>query len=364
MSIRLLSTTVFTAIGLAVLLTALPPATHGCAIAFRPDKPVSIVGEDAIVVWDAVKKVEHFIRRASFRTESRDFGFLVPTPGVPTLSEVDDDVFDHLSQMIRPKVREVFGGVEYTTSFACSATKKSMIEAKSVVTVLSEAKVGGYQAAVLQADDAKALDNWLQANGYPGNAELYGWLGPYLVEKWTITAFKIDAGAQPNRRGVRSKAAKMSFATDRPFFPYREPANSEPAIPTPRSLRVFLLANERMSGTLGNIPWHAKTVWADRVADAKPAEMVTIPATDMPTPMWLTAFEDTASPRPATAEVFFDASKDQSVVHPADILHQMPPFRVPVELAFLGAVCVAVVGWAAVTEIRRRSRSSTPSQSE
>jgi hypothetical protein len=118
-------------------------------------------------------------------------------------------------------------------------------------------------------------------------------------------------------------------------------------------LRVFLLTNERMTGTLGNVPWHAKTVWADRVAGAEFAKALTILAADFPTtPMWLTAFEDTASPRPGMAEVFFDPSKDQSVVHPPDIVYSTP-LQVPVELAFLGAICLAVVGWAAWKEVRR-----------
>ena len=167
MSIRLLGPAAFAAIGLAALLMA-PPPTFGCAIAPHLGQPVSIVEEDAIIVWDAAKKVEHFIRRASFRTESKDFGFLVPTPTAPKLSEVDDDVFDRLGRMIAPTIREVSGGVQYATSFGCSEPKK-LYTAKSAVTVLSVAKVGGYTAAVLAADKCggRLGEQWLQANnGY------------------------------------------------------------------------------------------------------------------------------------------------------------------------------------------------------
>ncbi|HEX3315336.1 MAG TPA: DUF2330 domain-containing protein [Gemmataceae bacterium] len=357
MSIRLLGPAAFAAVGLTALLAIAPPETFGCAIAPHLGQPVSIVEEDAIIVWDAVKKVEHFIRRASFRTESKDFGFLVPTPTAPTLSEVDDDVFDPLGRMIAPKVREVFGGVLFVPVFACTETKKNemKVEAKSAVTVLSEAKVGGYTAAVLAADNAEALNEWLVKNGYPGSAELYGWLDPYLVQKWTITAFKIDADASKNQGNVRSKAVKMSFSAERPFFPYREPAAKDPekASPGGRVLRIFLLSSERMSGTLGNIPWHAKTVWADRFAVTGFAESLKIPATDFPVSPWLTAFEDTASPRPGSAEVFFDPSFDRNIVHPPDIVHYAPPVVVPVELAFLAAIVIAFVGWAAWRQMRR-----------
>jgi Uncharacterized protein conserved in bacteria (DUF2330) len=362
MSTRLLCSAAFAAIGFAILLTIAPPATFGCAIAPHRDQPVSIVEEDAIIVWDAVKKVEHFIRRASFRTESPDFGFLVPTPNAPTLSEVEDDIFDRMGRLIEPKVREVFGGVRFTTALSCGVGAKRELEAKSMekkdaaVKVLAEAKVGGYQAAVLAADNAMALNEWLKTNGYPASDELYSWLEPYLVQKWTITAFKIDAAAQRFSRSIRSKAVKMSFAAERPFFPYREPAAKDPAEktnPGSRVLRVFLVSNERMTGTLGNLPWHAKTVWADRFADAEITESLAIPAAEFPASAWLTAFEDTASPRPGNAEVFFDPSSDRSVVHPPDILVELPPVMIPVELAFLAVVCLAVVVWAAWKEIRR-----------
>ena len=203
---------------------------------------------------------------------------------------------------------------------------------------------------MLAADNAMALTDWLKTNGYPASDELYGWLEPYLVQKWTITAFKIDAAAQRFSRSIRSKAVKMSFAAERPFFPYREPAAKDPAEktnPGSRVLRVFLLSNERMAGTLGNIPWHAKTVWADRFADAEITETLAIPAAEFPASAWLTAFEDRASPRPGNAEVFFDPATDRSVVHPPDILVEGPPVVIPVELAFLAAICLLVVAWAA-----------------
>ena len=90
-----------------------------------------------------------------------------------------------------------------------------------------------------------------------------------------------------------------------------------------------------MSGTLGSFPWHAKTVWADRVDGAFKARLpigLTIPVGDFPENPWLTAFEDSASPRPGSAEVFFEESSDKGVVHPPDILVPGPPTVVPIEL--------------------------------
>ena len=57
---------------------------------------------DAIIVWDPVKKVQHFIRRATFDTKSPDFGFLVPTPTMPKLAPVEDEIFGAMDQWILP----------------------------------------------------------------------------------------------------------------------------------------------------------------------------------------------------------------------------------------------------------------------
>src|SRR5580692_3138180 len=64
-----------------------PAPVSACAVAPPRNGHVSIADETAIIVWDAATKTEHFIRRASFQTASKDFGFIVPTPSKPMLTE-------------------------------------------------------------------------------------------------------------------------------------------------------------------------------------------------------------------------------------------------------------------------------------
>ncbi|MBW2460076.1 MAG: DUF2330 domain-containing protein [Deltaproteobacteria bacterium] len=75
---------------------------------------MSITSEEALIVWDAERGVEHFIRRGEFRTDADDFGFLVPTPSPPQLSEVDEDVFDRLRSHIAPPIEYTHGWVPVT----------------------------------------------------------------------------------------------------------------------------------------------------------------------------------------------------------------------------------------------------------
>ena len=51
--------------------------------------------------------MEHFVRRADFESETvpKDFGFLVPTPPQPKLSEVPDLVFDQLGEVMKPEIK-------------------------------------------------------------------------------------------------------------------------------------------------------------------------------------------------------------------------------------------------------------------
>ena len=45
-----------------------PPKTLGCAIAPHDKERVAVNVEEAIIVYDAASRTEHFIRRANFRT--------------------------------------------------------------------------------------------------------------------------------------------------------------------------------------------------------------------------------------------------------------------------------------------------------
>ena len=90
---------------LTSILLSLP--ISACCTAWRlGNKPVEIAAQDVLLIWDAKQKKEHFIRRASFETAKipEDFGFLVPTPTQPQLSEISDSIFQELSTIIEPKI--------------------------------------------------------------------------------------------------------------------------------------------------------------------------------------------------------------------------------------------------------------------
>lgn len=302
--------------GLVLLLAA---ASLACAPAGRMGEEIHIAEESAIIIWDAPSKTQHFIRRASFETKAKDFGFLVPTPTVPKLEEADDAAFEHLKHVTRPKIvyQEIPPGAKSEKAPAAAVAKSAP------VTVVATAKVAGYDAVVLEASDAAALNGWLKEHGYASSPELIEWFKPYIEKKWRISAFKISHD-RPDSNRASPKAVRMSFETNAPFFPYREPASQRAgsAQGKPRMLRVFLLADTRFGGTVGAADaWPGNTVWSDRIEESDRwnlLERAKLPQSMAAGAIWLTEFEDRSSPRPGTDDVFFKTITDQAPVRRPD----------------------------------------------
>jgi hypothetical protein len=228
------------------------------------------------------------------------------------------------------------------------------------VRVLHEQTVGGFDVNVLEADDAEELSQWIKKHGFSDDPELYEWLKPYVANKWKITAFRISR--DPKSGGLATtKAVRMSFETDRPFFPYREPEVKEKKDQPknafkPRLLRVLFVSNERMDGTRGNSAWHAQVKWSDEISDAQRRQLARdtgLKDDDLPAKAWLTSFEDSASPRPGTEEVYFESAKDQTPIRPQVI--QYNDVWIPLDVVILGVIVLFVVVSAAFVMWKKRA---------
>ena len=363
---------------LAGLLVQLRPSvTQACAPAPPHGIDVRIAEESALIIWDAATQTEHFIRRASFRTSGADFGFLVPTPTKPELAETPNSIFEQLSYATRPAInrvvehRGVKAGCVCAGALCLAGASKGMDSAAPPVRVLEEKRVAGYDAVVLEADDPQALATWLRERGYADKPTLRDWLTPYVSSHWKITAFRIadktpttDAAAPtgPTKvQGIGTAAVRMTFKTEKPFYPYREPEDQR----TPdagkqhidRMLKVFFIDTARAQGAIGPeaAAWRGKTVWAGR---AETSWLKELGAVTVPHGAWLTVFEDNSSPRPGTDDLFFRPSQDKSEVRPTPTRWvDEQPYFIPLELVF-GAAAVGFWFW------RRRKPPEPPPDSD
>jgi hypothetical protein len=226
------------------------------------------------------------------------------------------------------------------------------------VRVLSIQTIAGYEAAVLQADDAKALRAWLEAHGYEVRPTLVDWLAPYLANRWTITAFKIAEQAKTDapRHRPASAAVRLTFTTDRPFYPYREPIESQRAdAARGRKLRVFFVTPDgRSDGAIGaaKARWPATLEYARPRTDLRALLQGAIPESAIPTSAWLHDYLDPSSPRPGTDELWFTRAAAQDEIVPPEIVMERPrEIYVPVDLIALGGVAVWLV-----VRVSRRAR--------
>lgn len=332
---------------LALLAASRPTPAQACAPAPRKGEEVKIVDEEAIIAWDPATRTETFVRRAQFVSSSKSFGFLVPTPTKPTLGEVDSAAFYSLSAAIRPRdVTDTSGydievGALVTSCLMMKGDAKSATAvAAAPVRVLGSQHVAGFDATILEADDAASLSAWLGSHGFDETPALTAWLAWYVEHDWKITAFVI-ANPIEDSRYVDTGNVSMTFQTDQPFYPYREPA-TETSAPD-RSLRVYFLSDQRYSATLDGKPWGARLLHAGNLGPLDPVASVT-------PKRHASVFLDEGT-RHGTAELYFAPSPDQgNVEQPPHVTKEPKQIFIPVDLLLLAAL----IGFLVARRIRRR----------
>jgi hypothetical protein len=310
-------------VGVAVLSGLRP--TSACCPAPPSGKPVVNADQTVILIWDAATKTQHFIRQASFKSDADDFGFLVPTPTQPELNESGNEAFPLLQKLTEPetiKQRRPSGSI----GCGCGANAPDAAGfAKSdspPVRVLQEKLVAGFHAVVLEADSADVLVRWLKENGYAYSPEVKAWAKPYIDEGWKITALKVAKSADgKDSQNVAASALRITFKTDRPLFPYREP-NPEKAASTlgarSRLLRIYFVSESRYEGSMASdLGWTGRVAWAGKIQPedrSKVLRRLNLPQSTGPAEWWFTEFEDDWPYRSAPADVYFSHSPDQHPV--------------------------------------------------
>jgi hypothetical protein len=119
----------------------------------------------------------------------------------------------------------------------------------------------------------------------------------------------------------------MSFKTDRPFYPYAEPGDQRAlgSYNPGRLLRVFVLSMARMEGKLDHptTTWPGGPAWAHTLSEEQRGKLVKGLGgqASLPGRPWLTVFDDSSSPRPGVADVFFSTASDQTTLARPPIIH-------------------------------------------
>jgi hypothetical protein len=318
----------------ALVMTAFSPHALGC-VALPPGEAeqlsLDILGEQAVIIWDSSRHIEHFIRQANIDTKAERVAFLVPTPEVPELAVADPSIFKMAADVAHSDWKPYYDYKDPLIIANKTLLGPALLPFISLMTgmsdrqntnpVLAQSNVGDYQATVLRADDSSALLGWLMQHGFALNREEKTWLEPYIQKKWKITAFELS-GKPNSYRGITSRAIRMSFASPQPFFPYSEPHKPRPKngyYPW-RTLSVAVLSDERVGGALmQGMDWPTQLRYAGS-SEPKDVgwkskqwlEFAGLSKSQMSVPKILTYFRDSHNPRVGSSDLVFSPSKGQA----------------------------------------------------
>lgn len=301
-------------ISIFIVLTVLSDYSKSCAI-LLPEKAYSkIVDEEAIIVFNPKTQTENFIRRINFDSNSKDVGFIVPTPSIPDLKEVDNQSFENFFNIINtPSIEYNFFNSFIFNNLQVAQDRASVVQ---TVKIIKEENVGNYNAVVLEATNSVDLNNWLKANGFKSYKSFDKWLLPYIKNNWKITAFKLSNSIK--KENFQTKSIMMSFKTSIPFFPYSEPKLPINSKSNARSLRIHVIAPYPMAGsveTIDNVKVlaedifpmertllgteHSLLLYSNKISQENVKEFINniIPNFDIPQENWITSYLDLSKER-------------------------------------------------------------------
>jgi hypothetical protein len=206
------------ALGAALAAGQSPAGACACGVAIE----ASVSKETALVIEHGrSESIVLSLDLASDDPSARP-AVVVPVPGAPTVSAVDEgDPLAYLEQATAPpRATQGSDGDEG-------------VGAGGGVDVIGRERIGGYDVARLGTADGAALERWLDDNGYvlPAGAEPI--LSEYADEDWRFVAIKLAKGSD----GVL-KPLKISFETEETIYPMRLTQLAE----QPLAMTLFVLA--------------------------------------------------------------------------------------------------------------------------
>ena len=262
--------------------------------------------QTVVMVWDKERQIQHFIRKADFRTDADNIGFLVPSPSRPQLEESGNGAFSELAMITAP---EQSSGGGFPLGCAVAAPRHALAAG---VTVIEEKLVAGFHATVLTARSGDELVAWLKKNDYAYSPAVADWAKPYLGGDWHFTALKVEKNEPTNGIDtVKAASLRISFKTNSPLFPYREPyskTSTKNLEVRHRMLRIYFIADAQYEGKIdGNRLWSGKTVWSGDISQHRKSllEKLRLPESTGPSKWWLTEIEDQWPYDKATGDVYF-----------------------------------------------------------
>ncbi len=219
-------------------------------------KDINEPTQKAIIAYDSGH--EDLILQVKYDGPVEEFGWLVPVPSVPRVTQASMSCFYELSKFTQRKFEFEHRPMVGTLSIGGAEEKPPEVKVVEVKTV------GAYQIAVLSAKDAGALENWLAQNDFWIPKDKAGVIDSYAKRGWYFVAARINlskgVGFEINSGTPKAAAKKqnqiaeklsngelhplhLSFATDKCVFPLRISSINGRA----SEVQVYVLSSEPLA---------------------------------------------------------------------------------------------------------------------
>lgn len=142
--------------------------------------------------------------QVKFEGPLQDFGWLIPVPSLPTVTQASMEPFYELSLLTQR-----LGAARYAGE-RTGGGRGSASPADESVQVIETKTVGAYEISVLAADDAGSLARWLKANDYSiprGNMAI---VDECISKGWYFIAVKIHLPSSPTDRPSPAREFKVA----------------------------------------------------------------------------------------------------------------------------------------------------------
>lgn len=177
-----------------LLLLILPVNIYACMVVFYKQEPsIYEISQRSIAIYDRANQKVGLIPQISFRGRPQDFCAVVPTPTVPKLNTVSNDVFYEVESLTYSTWIDRGSGC--LSSDVIVQDSKTTTGSGNSVSVIQEQSVGIFDTVTLSASDPDALTKWLKDNGYQYSVQDKEILDFYIQKSWVFTAMKIDTSS-------------------------------------------------------------------------------------------------------------------------------------------------------------------------
>lgn len=203
-----------------------------CGAPFGPGMSVD-PHQDVILVHKG--GVETYVFQPTVCGEASSFGLILPVPSLLSASPslVDPKAFKTVDALSKPAVQQVTR-CRGRDGFADAGVGGYGDASNGGATVVASGRVGFLDWVQLEATDQASFTAWLDANGYPHDANAAKAFDYYVAKHWYFVAFKIAKGTAhtPGTCDALGPIA-LTFPTAVPVIPSRMATAGEQPVYVP-----------------------------------------------------------------------------------------------------------------------------------